>query len=446
MIILGLGSNIGDRLENLRRAYHHINAIPEISIQQVSPIYISDALLPDNADDSWNNPFLNLAIRCETTLTPYELLLKTKWIEKQLGRHSAIDWSPRIIDIDILAWDNLVKYDDKLHVPHEHLHERPFALWPLSDVAPFWTYPIPGPLYGKTAIEIAEPWGPKWGTSAPLHTKQIPHRIDTPVLMGVVNITPDSFSDGGNYFHPDLAMKKIIELVDAGAEIIDLGAESTGPKSIPLHASQEWQRLEPVLTTLLNTVSSMSIPPKISVDTRHVETAEKALTLGVDWINDVTGLDNPEMYHLLREKNCNIVFMHHLGVPVNQSNIIPVHKNPVEWVYQWAEKKLAELAISPERLIFDLGIGYGKTAEQSLFLLNNMDVFKKLGVKLLIGHSRKSFLSAFTPFPAMERDIETLCVSLQMKKMGVNYLRVHNVEAHARAFKTINAFLSKQLF
>ncbi len=432
MVILCLGSNIGDRLEHLRKAFRLIKKIPSLHVQQVSPIYISDALLPKNADASWNMPYLNVALRCQTSLTPEALLAQTKIIEKQCGRDKNIDWSPRIIDIDMLAWDNLIKYDETLHIPHEHLLDRPFALLPLRDVAPFWTYPMPGRHQGKTAIELVAQWK---ADDIPFHTRAIAQRIDTPALVGIVNITPDSFSDGGKYQETDAAIQKMIQMVEEGAEIIDLGAESTGPKAIPIDPIEEWGRLEPILSTILQQKSGMFITPKISIDTRHAYVAEKALALGVDWINDVTGLANKEMRTTVANKACDIVFMHHLGIPVSQSKLIPLNEDPVAHVYQWAEKRISELDIPHERLIFDIGIGYGKTAEQSLLLLKNINSFKKLGVKLLAGHSRKSFLSQFTQEPAANRDVETVAISHYLAEQEVDFLRVHHINHHARALK-----------
>lgn len=446
MVILGLGSNMGDRLAYLRQALRAIKQIPMLSVQQVSPVYISDALLPNNAPSSWNTSYLNLALRCETELTPLELLHKTKAIEKKIGEKPAADWGPRYIDIDLLAWDNLVQYDEHLHIPHEHLHERPFALWPLADVAPRWIYPLPGPFAGKTAMEIAALWGSRFNGDAPLHTKQIEQRIDTPELVGIVNLTPDSFSDGGAFADDSAAFNHLLQLVQAGALIIDLGAEATGPKAAPLDPDLEWQRLEPILKKIIAERGQMFIPPKISIDTRHADVAKKALALGVDWINDVSGLDDSRMRNVLAENPCDIVFMHHLGIPVNQSKRIPLNEDPVLHVYQWAEQRLIELSqlgIKQERLIFDIGIGYGKTAEQSAELIKNIDVFQQLGVRLLVGHSRKSFLSQFTDRAAIERDIETMVISLFLAEHHVDYLRLHNVDLNSRAFKIMGFLMNK---
>ena len=438
MVILGLGTNLGDRLANLRQALHLIKQIPHFSVLQVSPVYISDALLPENAPVAWDRPHLNLALRCETTLAPQELLRQTKKIEQQFKSAEKEHWGPRVIDIDLLAWDDLTLYDHALHVPHEHLHERPFALWPLADIAPRWRYPLPGPLQGRTASELSASWGSKFAGTAPLHTRQIAQRIDTPQWVGIVNLTPDSFSSDGLLEKESDAWGHIQHLVHTGAEILDVGAEATGPNAIPLHPDEEWARLAPMLTKLVAEKTNFPVPPKISVDTRHALVAEKALALGIDWINDVSSLEDPAMLHVIKQSSCDIVFMYHLGIPVNKNHHLPLNQCPVALVYQWAEQRLADLdkaGIASSRLIFDPGIGYGKTAEQSLEIIKNAGFFHQLGVRLLVGHSRKSFLTQFTTKPAAQRDLETMLVSLQLANQAVDYLRVHNVEMNAQGLR-----------
>lgn len=442
MVILGLGSNLTDRLAHLRHALHLIQQIPSLTVCQVSPVYVSDALLPDNAPTSWDKPYFNLALRCETSLSPYELLEKTKQIEKQVGRQLEKNWGPRVVDIDLLAWDDLIQYDEKLHIPHEELTERPFALWPLADVAPFWHYPIAGPLQGKTAVELCSRWGSRFDGNAPLHTRQIYHRIDTPELVGILNITPDSFSDGGKHQNENAIIQQLHHLVNTGADVIDIGAEATGPNAKPISAETEWLRLEPALSLILAEKKNLLLSPKISIDTRHPETACKALALEVDWINDVSGLDHPEMQQAVLNSACDIVFMHHMGIPTNKNITLPLDQNPIETLLQWAKTKISALeqtGLSRERLIFDPGIGFGKTAEQSLALLREAQRFHDLGIRVLIGHSRKSFLASITNASTENRDIETAITSLSLAKQHVHYLRVHNTEIHARAFRVAGA-------
>jgi 2-amino-4-hydroxy-6-hydroxymethyldihydropteridine diphosphokinase/dihydropteroate synthase len=438
MVILGLGSNVGDRLAHLRNALTAIKKIPGVTVTRVAPVYWSDALLPDNAESGWDMPYLNTALLCETKLPPYELLEHTKRIETELGREVGYHWGPRPLDIDILAWDDLVQYDEKLHIPHEHLSSRPFALWPLADVAPHWVHP----LLEKTALEIAAPWGSRFSGEAPLHTRQLLQRIDTPQLVGIMNITPDSFSDGSLDAHA--AIKQAQALVTAGAEILDLGAEASNPKAIGLSAEIEWHRLEPVLLALLEIKDTFLIPPKISVDTRRASIAAKALALGADWINDVGGLTDPAMCNIIADSDCDVVMMHQLGIPAHADTVLPLNSNPVKIIYAWAEQQLELLTqrgINKSRIIFDVGIGFGKNATQSLALLQGLPEFQLLNQRLLVGQSRKSFLSIFTDATPTERDIETLPISLHLSTLNIQYLRLHNVEYCARAFKVARALI-----
>lgn len=443
MIVLGLGSNIGDRLANLRAAIKAVAALEHVNIKKISPVYISDALLPDNAPADWDQPYLNAAILCETTLDPFILLDKLKHIESSIGRKPLQrHWGPRIIDIDILAWNDLVIESDKLTVPHNSLQERPFALWPLADIAPQWLFPLAGENKNKPAAQIVEKWGSRFSGEAPFHTRQLYQRIDTPALVGVINVTPDSFSDGGQFLVADDACEQAIHLIKTGAEVIDIGAESTRPGATPVDPETEWQRLEPVITAINQNKHLFLIPPIISIDTRHPDVASKAIALDVHWINDQTGCDHPDMQKMIAQSNVDIVIMHHLSIPEQRDNTLPRHLDPVLSVYQWADKRIEELeaaGIERKRIILDPGIGFGKMAEQSLLLLQQVDIFKTLGVRVFIGHSRKSFLSLLTSYPASERDIETAAISSVLANKPVDFLRLHNIETTARVLRTVKA-------
>lgn len=443
MVVLGLGSNVGDRLENLRKAFRAIQNIPGLSVKQVSPIYLSDALMPENAPADWNSPYLNLALHCETKIEALELLKQLKTIEWSIGRKpEKRHWGPRVIDIDILTFNDLILQSETLTVPHASLQERPFALWPLADVAPLWVFPLAGINQGKTAAQIVEQWGSRFSGSAPFHTRQINQRIDTPQLVGVVNVTPDSFSDGGKFLNSELAIEQISHLINAGAEVIDIGAESTSPVATPLNAESEWQRLAPVLTAIKEAQKQWLLTPKISVDTRHSAVAAKALDAGIDWINDVTGLDDPAMRELIAHVKADCVVMHHLSIPENRDHVLARDQDPVKTVYEWAEKRLNLLeqqGIARQRMIFDPGIGFGKMAEQSLLILKNLQVFKSLDVRLLIGHSRKTFFSLLTSMPFAERDIETMAMTVILAKQPIDYIRVHNVDMCARGLRVAAA-------
>lgn len=443
MIILGLGSNLGDRLAHLRTALEMIKKIPGLSVQQVSPLYLSDALLPDKAPADWDLPYINLALRCTCSQKPLELLQELKRIEGQLGRsQKTASWGPRTLDIDILAWDDLSLESKVLTLPHPHLLERPFALWPLADIAASWKFPLPGSYQDQTAAELVEKWGSRFSGLGPLRVKQIYQRIDTPRLVGVLNVTPDSFSDGGTFLDVEKALVHALNLVNAGAEVIDIGAESTAPNSNRLDQDTEWQRLLPILQALKDAQTDFLIAPKISVDTRHAETARKALNFGLDWINDVTGLEDPIMRQIMAETDKDCVVMHHTSIPASRNHIVPRNQDIVKLIYEWGMRhldRLEQAGIARDRIIFDPGIGFGKAPEHSLELIRNVNAFEGLGTRVLIGHSRKSFLSLFTPYPSSERDIETLAISLYLAKQRVDYLRVHQVEMCARGLRVSSA-------
>ncbi len=442
MVILGLGCNIGDRLANLRVAFSYLNSIAEIKIEQVSPVYESDALLLDDAPAIWNQPFLNLALRITTSFRPEQLLDQVKSIEIQMGRVKSATWSPRIIDIDILAWDEEFCKTDRLRIPHQGLLERPFALWPLADVAPEWKYCEPShPLAGKRAAELVKKFGSRFDGNALLHTKQISHRVDAPLMMGILNLTPDSFSDGGKFNDLELAITHAKNLFNDGADIIDVGAESTRPGSSLISPAEEWQRLKPFLDAWSLCWDRQNFKPKLSIDTRQPAVAEKLLAYDIDFFNDVGGLTDPKMQGVAKASKAKLIFMHNLGIPADPKVVLPDDTDVVSCVYQWGERQIENLlglGINKNRLIFDVGIGFGKDAEQSFALIKNIKKLQGLGIEILVGHSRKSFLSKFTAKSFAERDLETAVFSGFLASQKVNYLRVHNVDYTMRLLK-INA-------
>lgn len=260
-----------------------------------------------------------------------------------------------------------------------------------------------------------------------------------PQLVGILNLTPDSFSDGGTCADTASALHHATQMIADGADVIDMGAESTRPGATPLDAIEEWQRLETVLPQIIALAKDAGI--LTSLDTRHPATAEKAMGLGIDWINDVSGIESEAMVSIVKNSTATTVMMHNLGIPASKDITIPEHEDPVKTVFDWAEERLnslENLGISRTQIIFDPGIGFGKTAQQSLVLLKNIEAFKKLGIRILVGHSRKSFLEAITPVPANQRDIETLATSWYLSRYQVDYLRVHNVGIHRRAFSIIS--------
>lgn len=439
MVIIGIGCNIGDRLLNLRQALSSLRKIDGVKVISVSPVYESDALLPENAPSDWNKPFLNVAVKCDITLKPEELLKHLKKIESDMGRVSVLRWSPRVVDLDILALDDDVYQSEKLNIPHIELCNRPFALFPLADLAPEWKCYLPNKdesclPYG----DIAKKWGSRFSGEAPFHTRQIAHRIDTPEIVGVLNVSPDSFSDGGKYYNVEAACHHAESLFLEGADIIDIGAESTRPRATRITEEEEWKRLESVLSALSSLWKDAKFRPKISVDTRNAGTFYKSLSYGIDWLNNVDGFGDDKMCKIALESDVKLVFMHNLGIPPSADNILPTDKSPSQTVIEWALsrlEKLVEIGIKRDRLIFDVGIGFGKSPWQNFELIKEIEQFKSLNLPILVGHSRKSFMTQFTSHPAHERDIETSVISEFLALKNVDYIRVHNVDLNMRALK-----------
>ncbi len=416
-VYLGLGSNLGDRRAHLARALELV-ATHGVLVVRASPVVESPAMLPDDAPAEWNQPFLNLVAQCRTAASPDELLAALKQIEHALGRVDRGRWAPRPIDLDILLWGHETIATDTLRVPHPGLTERAFVLTPLAALAPQLT--IPG--YGtRTVLEHARAGG---------------HHL--PVWMGIVNLTPDSFSDGGRLPDDATVDAHVASLLAAGAEFVDLGAESTRPGATPLAADEEWARLEPALGRLLDRHRHAPLRPRFSIDTYHPETARRALALGVDAINDVSGLTSPAMIELAAAGTADWIAMHNLGVPADKAHVLPVDEDPTDAVERWLDERLRaweRAGLDPNRLVFDPGVGFGKNALQSLRLLRNIRRFHAYGLRLLVGHSRKSFMHHVAAADRNERDLFTVGASLKLCAQGVDILRVHDVAAHAAAYR-----------
>lgn len=433
MLILGLGTNQGDRLYNLRNALKHLKLIKEIKIIQVSSIYKSNALLLNNITNVNQELFyLNIAVSCKSTLQPTCLLKILKNLEIKLGRAPyAQKWAPRIIDIDILAWENTIINTLDLNVPHKELSNRPFALWPFIEVAPIWHKYIKDQNIINIITENLNNWSKLSVKDVPLNTHKIRHRVDIPQVMGILNATSDSFSDGGCYQNADTALQHVINLFNSGADIIDIGAESTRPNAQVVSEELEWSRLYPIITIIKDYYNNTTWRPKISIDTRHYAVASKAILLGIDYINDVSGLIDIKMCKLIVDSDVNAIYMHNLGIPANSDHVIDNKQDPIKNILLWAQtrmQKILNTGIKKDKLIFDPGIGFGKNPQQNIYILKNINKLRALGVPLLVGHSRKSFLNFYGDNDPIKRDLETAAISVYLAKKNIEYIRVHNVE------------------
>ena len=251
-------------------------------------------------------------------------------------------------------------------------------------------------------------------------------------IVGILNVTPDSFSDGGKFLSVKKAIKHLEKMIKDGADVIDIGAQSTRPNAKIISAKEEWKRLEPILKE----IKKKKYKIKISIDSYNHETISKALDSGIDIINDVSGLKSSQMKKLAARSGKKVIFMHSLSIPADKKITFSDNVDVIVELDKWLKKKISELkkaGIKKNNMIFDPGIGFGKTAEQSLDIIINISEFKKHGIKILVGHSEKSFLSLFTDKPAGKRGRETKMFSALLAGDGVDYLRVHDVKGNKRA-------------
>ncbi len=248
-------------------------------------------------------------------------------------------------------------------------------------------------------------------------------------VWGILNITPDSFSDGGLLSATqEYILGKVSHMIDSGADVIDIGAESTRPGAQAISSSQEWERIGEILPLVSSLARSRAV--QISLDSYHADNVEKALPY-IDIINDVSGFVCPKMLGLLKSSGLTAVLMHNLGVPAKRSVTINEGVDVVSAVYEWFDSKIADLVdfgISANQLILDPGIGFGKTQKQSMDLVRQVDKFNDFDLPVLMGHSRKGFLrQGSAPCETVDLDWSTAMLTSYFSSKSTRHVRVHNV-------------------
>jgi len=258
---------------------------------------------------------------------------------------------------------------------------------------------------------------------------------DRVLVMGIVNVTPDSFSDGGRYLDPGAAVARCHELLAEGADLLDLGGESTRPGSAAVPAAEQWQRLEPVLTRLANERPQAAI----SIDTRSAEVAERALAAGARIVNDVSALADPAMAGVVAKAGAGLVLMHMRGSPETMLRETAYADVTTEVAAYLRERFATAVSagIAPECVALDPGIGFAKSAQGSLELLARIPELAAIGRPVLVGASRKSFLARLTgdEGPPEERVPASLAAAALATWQGAHILRVHDVAATVRVVK-----------
>ncbi|MBI2167393.1 MAG: dihydropteroate synthase [Candidatus Omnitrophica bacterium] len=244
-------------------------------------------------------------------------------------------------------------------------------------------------------------------------------------VAGILNVTPDSFSDGGEFFSPEKAVRRAVEMEKEGADLIDLGAESTRPGARPVSGAEELERLLPVLRGLR---AKVTVP--LSIDTTKPAVARAALKEGAEIINDVDGLHTRgEMAEVIREFQAGLILMHRRGTPESMQQLTQ-YEDVVEEVFEELDLSFREVTASgvhPEQIVLDPGIGFSKQAEQNLELIAGLERFHAWGRPILVGPSRKSFIGALIGKPAGERDWGTAGAAGLAVAYGAHLVRVHAV-------------------
>jgi dihydropteroate synthase len=245
--------------------------------------------------------------------------------------------------------------------------------------------------------------------------------------MGIVNVTPDSFSDGGKFLAQGAAVRQALQLAEDGADILDIGGESTRPGAERVSVDEELRRVVGVISELRPQTDRL-----ISIDTTKAEVAQQALAAGADIVNDISGLTfDPAMPDVCAESDCGVIAMHILGNPQTMQND-PQYDDVVADVTIWLQQRLDDLSqrgIRAERIALDPGIGFGKTADHNVELLSGISTLRSLGRPVLIGHSRKRFLAKVLGRPVEERSAGTIGVAIAAAEQHADMLRIHDVRS-----------------
>jgi dihydropteroate synthase len=258
-----------------------------------------------------------------------------------------------------------------------------------------------------------------------------------PLLMGIVNVTPDSFSDGGKFLDPDQAIHHALRLVEQGADILDIGGESTRPYSETVPLEEELHRVLPVIKEVCR---QSSVP--VSIDTSKARVAEAAIDAGAEIINDVTGLQgDPAMLRVAQQTRAAVCVMHMLGTPQTMQDN-PTYGDVVAEIYDYLQQRRDALigeGIDPQQICLDPGIGFGKSHAHNLQLLARCREFLMLDCPVLVGHSRKGFIANVLGDKSIDRTAGSVGVALSLARQGVHILRVHDVAAVRQALKLFAA-------
>jgi dihydropteroate synthase len=295
------------------------------------------------------------------------------------------------------------------------------------------------PHYWEDFVNFRYGWTKRSWNYLPRNKKVVKN---SPLLMGILNVTPDSFSDGGKFYQPEIAFRHAMEMEAAGADIIDIGAESTRPGAQAVDLKEEWSRLQPVFQKLQKHIK---IP--ISIDTYKSEIASRAMAEGAEIVNDISGLSfDKKMAEVVAKKECPVIMMHIKGTPRNmQKN--PSYENLMEELFTFFIKRIEYAKKSGVRkIILDPGIGFGKRYEDNFEIIRRLAEFRTLGFPLLVGPSRKSFIGKTLDIEVEDRLMGTAAAVALTIQNGADIVRVHDIREMKQVAQISQAIKSKKNF
>ncbi|KAF2091744.1 putative multifunctional folic acid synthesis protein, partial [Saccharata proteae CBS 121410] len=452
---IALGSNLGNRVEWIEIALQMLDCEEKVQILQTSSLWETKAMYVEDQP-----PFLNGACEIITTLHADHLMATLKRIENKLGREKTVDKGPRNIDLDLLLYgqefiyrdqemvlrdEKHLTHKDELFVPHLRMVEREFVLRPMcqyhlrkklvnstNGINPqscLWKLPKKGnQMLPYTPLK-------RYGTSLTAQSRT--H------IMAILNLTPDSFSDGGQNLSSDPTSPEylsslrstILSHITSGATIIDIGGQSTRPNAPMVSAEEELSRILPAISLIKSLPEAANTI--ISIDTFRAFVARAAISAGADLINDVSaGTLDPDMLPTVADLNCSICLMHMRGTPETMTTLTDYPDGVVQTVGDELLERVRaaeEAGIRRWRIILDPGIGFAKTAEQNIELLRGLSTLMTRpsldSFPWLIGTSRKGFIGKITAAPEpKDRVMGTAVTATQAVNAHANIIRVHDVK------------------
>ncbi|CAO2652763.1 Nn.00g021740.m01.CDS01 [Neocucurbitaria sp. VM-36] len=439
---------MGDRVAMIEQACKEMEATGKIRIKRTSSLWETKAMYVLEQDK-----FVNGACEIVTSLSPIELLDELQAIENKMGRVKVIEKGPRNIDLDILLYDKLTFSNERLQIPHLLMLEREFVLRPLCEIIPSEVQeplPLEEPL--QQHLSRLPPSEEPLSPMTPL-APDVPHisafqSQRATRIMSILNVTPDSFSDGGKNYNIEEStlVDTIRSHIAAGATIIDVGGQSTRPGSVQVTSEEELARVLPAVKLIRSLPEASNVA--ISIDTYRADVAEASIKAGADIINDVSaGLMDDNMLSTVAKLGCTICLMHMRGTPETMNSLASYPDGVVETVGRELLERVRtaeEAGIRRWRIILDPGIGFAKTQEHNLELLRRQSDLRSYpgleGFPWLVGTSRKAFIGRITGVKeAKDRVWGSAAAITAAIQGGADIVRVHDVKEMCQTAKMADA-------